>query len=77
MDLNLALLQHGRVKRVQAVAAAEGGWPVRDPVLRIAEFRSRRLCLVCPRASSGCDAQTDGDVDWSVAGGWCSPSASL
>ena len=43
----------------------------------IAEFRSRRLCLVCPRASSGCDVQTDGDVDWSVAGGWCSPSASL
>ena len=30
------LLQHGRVERVQAVAAAKGGWSVCDPVLRLA-----------------------------------------
>ena len=30
------LLQHGRVERVQSVAAAKGGWPVCDPVLRLA-----------------------------------------
>ena len=36
MDVNLALVQHGRVERVQAVAAAKGGLPVRDPVLRLA-----------------------------------------
>ena len=36
MDWNLALVQHERVERVQAVAAAKGDWPVCDPVLRLA-----------------------------------------
>ena len=30
------LLRHGRVERVQAVAAEKGGWPVCDPLLRLA-----------------------------------------
>ena len=36
MDLNLAHVQHGRVERDQAVAAAKGGWPVCDPDRRLA-----------------------------------------
>ena len=52
---------------------------------RVAAERERRrkessARLELPNFEVGdyvCDAQTDGDVDWSVAGGWCSPSASL
>ena len=36
LDLNLALASTRTRERVQAVAAAKGGWPVCDPVLRLA-----------------------------------------
>ena len=36
LDLNLALASTRTRERVQAVAAAKGGWPVCDAVLRLA-----------------------------------------
>ena len=67
MDVNLALVQHGRVERVQAVAAAKGGLPVRDPVLRLAGAAyggsketsttvcsDEGRCVVCNLRKAGC-----------------------
>ena len=36
LDLTWPLIQHRRVERVQAVAAAKGSWSVCDPVLTLA-----------------------------------------
>ena len=36
LDVNLALASTRTRERVQALAAAKGGWPVCDPVLRLA-----------------------------------------
>ena len=61
------LRRHGRVERVQAVAAAKGGWPVCDPVLRLAgaAFGGSKetsttvcgdegRCVVCNLRKAGC-----------------------
>ena len=65
--MNLALVQHGRVERVQDVAAAKGGWPVCDPVLRLAGAAyggsketsatvcgDEGRCVVCNLRKAGC-----------------------
>ena len=67
MDWNLALVQHERVERVQAVAAAKGGWPACDPVLRLAGAAyggsketsttvcgDEGRCVVCNLRKAGC-----------------------
>ena len=59
--------RHGRVERVQAVAAAKGGWPVCDPVPRLAGAAyggsketsttvccDEGRCVVCNMRKAGC-----------------------
>ena len=61
------MLQHGRVEGVQAVPAANGGWPVCDPVLRPAGAAyggsketsttvcgDEGRCVVCNLRKAGC-----------------------
>ena len=63
----MALVQHGRVEKFQAVAAAKGGWPVCDAVLRLAGAAyggsketfttvcgDEGRCVVCNLRKAGC-----------------------
>ena len=67
LDLNLALASTRTRERVQAVAAAKGGWPLCDPVVRLAGAAyggsketsttvcgDEGRCVVCNLRKAGC-----------------------
>ena len=70
--MNLALASTRTRERVQAVAAAKGGWPVCDPVLRLAGAAygggeetsttvcgDEGMCVVCNLRKAGCSLIAD------------------